>query len=289
MATTQKGFIGAGFRFVWVFTKNAAGRIIGSDSTEPTAGASTGTTGLRIEGAMTVPLAPPDSELVDVLGDDALQVQFDFGEGTLPNGILELSTRNLFLEAMVQGTEVYQPTGTNVDIGVLQPDVTDLQDLALLLGRRAKSWTPGSRGNERWEMLFLPSVTLRPKGIADWTQRTHGSYRFGVSVSKGDIMPWGETFYQSALGADAAALEPIEANKPYYIDIFKGDGANLTFNLTKTPNLVEQAIVAEAGVFVAAADYTISASPNLITFGGGNAPAAGALTHVFYPIDESSL
>jgi hypothetical protein len=251
MATTQKGFIGAGFRFVWVFTKNASGAIIGSDATEPTAGASTGTTGLRIEGAMTVPLAPPDSELVDVLGDDALQVQFDFGEATLPNGILELSTRNL---------------------------------VALLLGRRAKSWTPGSRGIERWEMLFVPSVTMRPKGIADWTQRTHGPYRYGVSVSKGDIMPWGETFYQSALGADAAALEPIEANKPYYIDIFKGDGANLTFNLTKTPNLVEQAIVAEAGVFVAAADYTISAGPNLITFGGGNAPAAGALTHVFYPI-----
>jgi hypothetical protein len=289
MATTQKGFIGAGFRYVVVLTKNSSGAMIGSDSTEPTAGASTGTTGLRVEGAQTLPIGPPDSELVDVTGDDEPQVQFDFGESTLPNGLLELSTRNLFLEAMTQGTTVYQPDSGNVDLGVLQPENRDLQDVALLLGRRAKSWTPGSRGVERWEMLFIPSCTLTPKGTADWTQRAHGPYRFGVSVSKGDIMPWGETFSIGTVGTSSASLEPVEANKAYWIDIFKGNGVNATFNLSKTPNTTETALVGEAGVLVASANYTISTGPDIITFSGGNEPANLALVHVFYPIDESSL
>jgi hypothetical protein len=287
MATTLKAFIGAGVSYVAVWTLNASGFIIGSDATEPTAGASDGNTGLRVEAAMTLPLTIPDSDLVDVLGDDALTVQFDFGASTLPGAVVEFAARNLFLEAMAQGTTVYQQG--NIDQGVLAPEVEDLANLALLLGRRAKTWTPGQRGVERWEFLFIPSCTMSPKGPADYTQRTHGPYRFQISVSKGNITPWGETFYNAAQGTESAALLPIEANKAYWLDIFKGDGVNLTFNLSKTPNTIETAIVTESNVFVAGANYALSAGPNRITFTGGNAPALDALTHVWYPVERNDL
>ena len=285
MATTQKGFIGAGFSYVIVFTKNADGVIIGSDAVEPVAGASDGNTGLRVEAAQTMPVTIPDSDLVDVMGDDFPTVQFDFGASSLPSGILELAARNLFLEALVQGTTVYEIG--NIDIGVLAPSVEDLADVALLLGRRAKSWSPGSRGVRRWELLFIPACTMNPKGLADLTQRAHGPYRFHISASKGNIMPWGETFYNAAFGVDSAALEPIEANLPYVLDIFQGDGVNLTFNLSHVPDLVETAIVSDDGTLVLGANYALSAGPDRITFTGGNAPTG--MTHVWYPVDRNDL
>jgi hypothetical protein len=285
MATTLKGFIGAGVSYVVVWTLNSSGFIIGSDSTEPTAGSSNGNTGLRVEAAMTLPITIPDSDLVDVLGDDALTVQFDFGASTLPSAVVEFAARNLFLEAMAQGTTVNQQG--NIDQGVLAPETEDLANVAMLLGRRAKTWSPGQRGVERWEFLFIPTCTLNPKGPADYTQRAHGPYRYQISVSKGNITPWGETFYNAAQGTDSAALQPIEANKPYWLDIFKGNGVNLTFNLSKTPELTETALVSDANVLVSNANYALSAGPNLITFTGGNAPAG--LTHVWYPVERNDL
>ncbi|MCK5603759.1 hypothetical protein KAR91_17865 [Candidatus Pacearchaeota archaeon] len=287
MPTTLKGFIGAGFSYAVVFVKNADGAIIGSDATEPTAGSSIANTGLRIEGAMTIPVSIPDSDTVDVFGDDALLVQFGFGASGLPNGILELAVRNLFLEAMAQGTTVNQQG--NIDQGVLMPEVTDLADLALLLGRRAKTWTPGQRGVERWELLFIPSCTLDPKGSADWTQRQHGPYRFHISISKGNITPWGETFYNAAQGTDAAALEPIETNLPYWVDVFKGDGVSLIFGLSKTPELTETVLVSEANILEPGANYALSAGPDRITYVGGQAPANDALIHVWYPVERNDL
>lgn len=287
MSTTQDGYIGAGFNYVVVFAKNTSGVIVGSDTTEPVAGSSTGTSGLRLEGAQTIPVQIPDSEFVDVLGDDAPTVQFDFGESTLPQGVLELASRNLYFEAMAQGTSVYNIG--NIEAGVLAPRSYQLADLAMLLGRRAKTWKPGDRGNAKYEMLFLPSVTISPKGNSDWTQRQHSPYRYSISMSKGNLLPWGETFYDSAVGTDASALVPIKANYLYWLDIFKGNGANLTFNLGKTPVTTDTTIVTEAGVQVNGANYTISAAPNRITFSGGNAPANGAITHSWIPVEYNNL
>jgi len=285
MATTVDGFIGAGFDYVVIFAKNTNGAIVGSDTTEPVAGSSTGTHGLRLEGAMTIPVQIPDSEFVDVLGDDAPTVQFDFGESTLPSGVLELAARNLFMEALAQGTSVYSVG--NIDMGVLAPLTYELADLAMLLGKRAKTWKPGSRGVAMVEMLYLPSVTLSPKGNSDWTQRQHAPYRYSISMSKGNILPGGETFYGSAVGTDAAALIPVSGNYHLYVDIFKGNGVQDTFNLTKTAVTTDTSIVSEAGVFVAAADYTLSATQ--IVFDPGSEPANGALVQVWYPVEYNNL
>jgi len=292
MATTKDGFIGAGFNTVYVFAKNTSGVMVGSDTTEPTAGSSTGTSGLRVEGAMTVPAGLPDSDILDVLGDDEPTVQFDFGEPTLPSGILELAARNLYLEAMVQGTSV-ETTG-NIKTGVLAPNTKQLADLAILFGRRAKTWSPGDRGVQKRELLFLPSVTLSPKGSADWTQRAHGPYRYSISMSKGNILPWGATFTQSGQGTDASALVPVEANYQYVANFFKGNGVNLTFNLSNTPVITDTTIVTTrvgtaAPVIVPSINYAISAGPNRITFTGGNAPANNAIVTVWIPVEVNNL
>jgi len=289
MATTLKGFIGSGVSYVVVWRKNAAGAIIGSDATEPTAGSSIANTGLRVEAAMTLPITIADSTLLDILGDDALTIQENFGADSLPGAVVEFAARNLFLEAMVQNTLVYQPQAGNIDQGVLLPEVPDLVDLALLLGRRAQTWTPGDRGDRRWEFLFIPSCTMEPKGPADYTQRAHGPYRFQIAISKGNITPWGETFSLGAQGTPAAALVPSEANLPYWLDIFKGDGVSLIFGLSKIPNLVETTLVSEANVLVVGANYDLSTAPNRITFTGGNAPVNDALVHVWYPVERNDL
>ncbi len=292
MATTVDGHIESGFNTIYVFRKNTNGVMVGSDTTEPVAGASDGTAGIRLEGAMTVPIGLPDSEVIAPLGDDEPTIQEDFGEATLPSGILQLTARNLFLEAMVQGTNVH--TSGNILAGVLAPQTRQLADLAMLLGRRSKTWSPGDRGVAKRGLLFLPSITLTPKGNADWTQRAHGPYQYSIATSKGNVLPWGETFTQANQGTGAAALIPIEANFQYIANFFKGNGVNLTFNLTHIPVITDTIIVTErigaaAPTVIPGVDYAVTASPNLITFGGGNAPAADAIVTVWIPVEVNNL
>jgi hypothetical protein len=279
MATQEKGNISAGFDHILIFTKNSSGQIIGSNTTEPTAGSANGNFGLRLEGAMTIPVGQPDSEFVDVVGDDEPEVQFDFGAATQPSGNLEVTTRNLFLEAMVKGTTVYSPNA-DINVGTIGAQGEDLTDLSILLGRQAKTNEPGLRGSKRWELLWIPSVTLRAINQVDWTQRTHGPLRLSMSVSKGNTFPWGETLYSGNVGTAAANFEPVDALNPHWVDIFKGDGAQTVFNLTRIPVLSGNEIVTVNKVIDATG--TITASPNIITFGG--APANGELIVVFYPV-----
>jgi hypothetical protein len=279
MSTQEKGNISAGFDHILVFTKNSSGQIIGSNSTEPVAGAQDGNYGLRLEGAMTAPVGQPDSEFVDVVGDDEPEVQFDFGSSTQPSGILEVTTRNLYFEAMIKGTTAYAPNA-DILVGTIGASGEDLQDLAMLLGRRAKTNEPGLRGSKRWELLWIPSATLRPLNQADWTQRTHGPLRYSISISKGNTFAWGETMYSGNVGTNAANFEPVSATNPHWIDIFKGNGTQTVFNLTRTPVLSGNEIVTVNKVIDATG--TITASPNIITFSGP--PANGALIVVFYPV-----
>jgi hypothetical protein len=292
MATTVDGHIESGFNTIYVFAKNTNGVMVGSDTIEPVAGAGIGTAGIRVEGAQTVPIGLPDSEVITVMGDDEPTIQEDFGESTLPSGILQLAARNLYLEAMLQGTEV-EEIG-NVKVGVLAPQTRQLADIAMLLGRRSKTWSVGDRGVKKRGLLFLPSVTLTPKGNADWTQRAHGPYQYSIATSKGNILAWGATFTQDGQGTDAAALVPVESNFQYIVNFFKGDGVQLTFTLTHIPVITDTTIVTErigaaAPTVIAGGDYAITATPNLITFGGGNAPAAGAIVTVFIPVEENNL
>ena len=292
MATTVDGHIESGFNTIYVFAKNTNGVMVGSDTTEPTAGASDGTAGIRLEGAMTVPIGLPDSEVIAPLGDDEPTIQEDFGEATLPSGILQLTARNLYLEAMVQGTVVHE--SGNIKAGVLAPQTRQLADLAMLLGRRSKTWSPGDRGVKKRGLLFLPSITLTPKGNADWTQRAHGPYQYSIATSKGNVLPWGETFTQANQGTGAAALIPIESNFQYIVNFFKGNGVQLTFNLTHIPVVTDTTIVTErigaaAPTVVPGGNYAVSAAPNLLTFGGGDAPADGAIVTAFIPVEVNNL
>jgi hypothetical protein len=86
----------------------------------------------------------------------------------------------------------------------------------------------------------------------------------------------------------------VEANYQYIANFFKGDGAQLTFTLTHIPVVTDTVIVTErigaaAPTVVPGVDYTVTATPNLITFGGGNAPAAGAIVTVWIPVEVNNL
>lgn len=279
--TIRRGLIGAGFNFCFVGTLNSDGVVIGSGDTEPVAGAADGNTLLRVEGAQTAPIQIPDSDVVDVLGDDEHQVSFDFGESSGINGALELSTRSLWFEAYVQNTSVYTVGGLSA--GVQSPTPQNLRNLVGLFMRRAVSWYPATRGNEKWEIIFAPGITINPKGVAI-TQRQHDAYRYFITLSKSNIFPWGETFFDSAIGANTAPLVPIESTAPYALDIFKGDGARTVFNLAKTPLTGGSSIIVVNKLQAAA---TISAAPDRVTFVA--APGNNQFVHVFYQVPKEQL
>lgn len=277
MATQEKGNIPAGLYSATIFTKDSNGLLLGSDSTAPVSGAADGNFGLRVEGAMTVPLGEPDSEFVDVVGDDEPEVQFDFGAPTSPSGVFEVTTRNPYLEAMLTGTTAYAPNVNNVT-NVIGAQGVSLEDVAILFQHQAKTNQPGLRGSSRWESQFVPSATIRPLNQADLTQRTHTPLRLSISISKGNMLPWGETMYDGNLGTSAANLAVSQNDYPYWTDIFEGDGATTVFNLTRTPVTTGTPIVTIDKVITAT--DTVTASPNIVTF----APAPTGRVIVWYPV-----
>ncbi|MHC4646747.1 MAG: hypothetical protein ACYTBJ_14710 [Planctomycetota bacterium] len=264
MATQEVGNIPAGLYSATIFTKDSNGLLLGSDGTGPTSGAADGTFGIRVEGAMTVPLGEPDSEFVDVVGDDEPEVQFDFGAATSPSGVFEVTTRNPYLEAMLTNTTAYAPNADNVT-NLIGAQGVELEDVAILFQHQAKTNQPGLRGSSRWESQFVPSATIRPLNQADLTQRTHTPLRLSISISKGNMLPWGETMYTGNLGSAAANIAASQNKYPMWTDIFEGDGVTTVYNLTRTP---------------VTATGTISASPNIITF----APAPTGRVVAWYPV-----
>ena len=278
MATQEKGNIPAGLYSVTIFTKDANGLLLGSDSTGPVSGDADGTFGIRVEGAMTVPLGEPDSEFVDVVGDDEPEAQFDFGAATSPSGIFEVTTRNPYLESMLMGLTAYAPNADNVT-NLIGAAGVELTDVALLFQHEAKTNQPGLRGSSRWESQFVPTATVRAINQADLTQRTHTPLRLSISISKGNLLPWGETMYSGNLGAAAANIAVSQNLYPHWTEIYEADGIQTVFNLTRPPIVGANHIATIDKVIDT--NGTITAGPDIITFSG--APAAGRLV-VWHPV-----
>lgn len=278
MATTERGNIPAGLYSAVIFTKDANGRLNGSDSTGPVSGSADGVFGIRVEGAMTVPVGEPESEFVDVVGDDEPEVQFDFGAATSPSGIFEVTTRNPYLEAMLTNTTAYVPNANNIT-NVIGAQGVKLEDVSILFQHQAKTNYPGLRGSSRWEAIFVPSATVRPLNQADLTQRVHTPLRLAISISKGNMLAWGETMYSGNLGTSAANMAVSQNDNLYWTDIFQGNGVTTVFNLTRIPIVTGATPIVTINNVITATG-TITASPNIITF----APAPTGRVVVWYPV-----
>lgn len=271
--------IGAGFRYIFYGTVNQDSFVQGNDATGPVAGNQDGQGLLRLEGAVTEPLAPNENETITVTGDDEALVTFDFSATDLPSGVFETAVRDNNFEALLQGTKVQSIA--DLEIGVLQPRNQAFTDMCFLFQRRAKKWEAGKKGVSRWEILFAPKATATPLFNA-MTERTHNRYRYSVTTSQSDRLPFGATLTVDTNGTTSAPLIPIDSDNPVHLHTFVGDGAETDFNLAYLPVSQAKIIAFEDGVATTVTGLT----NQTITL---SAPADGAIVNVLYEVDESDL
>lgn len=274
--------IGAGFRLLYYGVFDASGNFLGGTATAPAAGNQTGSPMLRLQGARTLPMNVPEPENVIVSGDDEPKTQFEFDAEALANGTFEMAVRNDVFEALIQGTNVW--VHNNFRMGAIDPaDRADVP-MCLLLSRRAKDWAAGSRGNKKYQHVFIPQCSIKPLYNA-FDQRTFNPYLYSFTASRSDVLAW-TTVNDTEHGTTALSAIAWEADAPVMIQRFTGNAAQTVFNLTRALDAGGTSMVFVNRVQQAyTTNYTIAGA--VLTF--VVAPAAASVITVVWEYDESDI
>lgn len=272
--------IGAGYDCLMFGVVNSNGYLIGNTAGGASAGGKAGEGMLRLEGARTIPFEIGEDETLTVQGDNDALVQFSWENADLPAGVFEMSVKDLDFEALAQGSKV-QPIGT-IKVGVQMPSGATQPDLCLLVQRKARLWASGSRGTAAWEGFLILRSPVRPLGTTV-TQRAFNPYRYAITTSKGDRLPWGATLSDALHGTTEAPIIPFDSPNPIHVHSFLGNGAEDDFTLAYTPQSDAATFVYVNGVQTAA--WTRSGKVITMTA----PPAASAIVNALYEFDESEL
>lgn len=272
--------IGAGYDVIMFGVINDNGYLIGNTAGGAAAGAKTGEAMLRLEGARTIPFEIGEDETLTVQGDNQALVQFSWENADLPAGVFEMSVKDLDYEALAQGSKV-QPIG-DIKVGVLMPSDVSQPDQCLLIQRKAKTWASGSRGTSVWEGFLILRTPVRPLGVTV-TQREFNPYRYAITTSKGDRLPWGATLSEALHGTTKAPIIPFDSPNPIHIHSFQGNGAEDDFTVLYTPVSDAKARVYANGVqqngWTRAGKVFTLSSP----------AASAAIVNILYEFDEGEL
>lgn len=290
MPTTET--IEAGFDRIDGGYNDANGYYQGTDPlAAPSAGDQDGSGMFRLVGAQTVPLAPSEAEVVNVLGDDEPLTQFSFESPDLPSGVLQTATENLTLEANSQGTKV--ETLGDLTIGVRQPTGTTPASLCLAFQRQAKDWTIGALGVSKRSGLWVPRAELRPRGPADLTQRQHSPTQWNIVTSKSDRKPWGATLSSATNGTTSAALIPIKSSYILQLHRWTGDNSETDFFLpyVAVGTSTTLFIFIDGQIFHPTTHYTVTTNTptGKTTIAFLSAPANGAIINCVYGVAGSNI
>lgn len=278
----NNGLIAAGYRICYYGVIGSDGYLIGNTATLPSAGAN-GSAIRRLLGATTAPIAVPDSETVPIPGDDGVLAQFLFGAGNLPNGVIEMSVRDMVFDAIATRTNVATLGSSSMSMGAGQPDFNP-ESLMFLFTRQSMNWDSTNKGAPRWESVLAFNTQVTPLQ-SEYGIKAPAVYRYSLSLSKTDTLTWGQTFTDAVHGRLLDALVPIKSNYPLHIIRYVGDGAETTFNLEFTP-----ISVAETVVWVDGYPVTVSSVDTANkTFTLAVAPALNAKIVVVYGHEASEV
>lgn len=282
MASNANGLIAAGYKICQYGVIGSDGLLVGNTSTLPSSGA-TGSGIRRLLGATTAPIGVPESETVPIPGDDGVLAQFSFEAGTLPSGVIEMSTHDMVFDAIANRTLVKDYGSGAFSLGAGQPNFNP-ENLMFLFSRRALNWDSTNKGAPRWEHILAMNATVTPLQ-SEFGIKAPAVFRYSLSLSKTDTLSWGQTFTESAFGFTSDALTPIKSVYPIHIIRYVGNNVLTTFNLEFTP-----IDVANTQVFVDGYAVTVSSvSTANKTFTLAVAPATSAKVVVFYGYDANEV
>ena len=270
--------IAAGVQQAWFgFVSNDKNILLGGTTVAPAAGAD-GNHAIQIVGIQTAPTGVTESDVVPVLGDDAVLGAFSFQSETPVSFIMNTGENDLAKDALFQGSLVESFNG--IDQGLVVPTTPQFPDGTLLIQGRAKD--TGNNGASAWVANLYLRVTVFPLDRETFAGREAASYRYQVVAQPATNKPTGTTFTTTLNGYESSTIWKLKGANPFTFIRFTGNGALTTFTgLLKAPAGVNAtSIVAINGVQQDPSTYSYNVANKTITF--TVAPANNAAIVVFY-------
>lgn len=212
---------------------------------------------------------------VPIEGDDIILAKITFEGDTLPTFDLTASEFNAAFVNTLQGTSTIDVQST-YDVIPIGPSDRDIDDLMIMLTRRAPSQKSGSEGSG-YENVLFPLCEVSFRGTGSQFQAA-GEYTMSVTVNRVTQTPWGLDLGPSVGGKEKVAGFIFFSEQPASLAAFKEDGLATSFTLPLTIASNAQAI----GFDNAGATKAVTVSGNDVTVTAG---AGGDRLTVLYEVD----
>lgn len=267
-------YIAAGTRQSWFGFKDANGFLTGETATAPANGS--GQAMLRLLGIQTASPGLPESEDVNIEGDDDVIGTITFPPNETPAFVANYAEFNLTFDARAQETSVETKGG--IELGVLQPADPGSPNGTLIVQGKSLDQDTGSIGTSNWNGMIFPFVVAQPLGRETFAGREAASNRIKFTANKGDKTPWGVTVASGSGDADfgttSASIITFKSLHPLLMYRITGDGATDSYTLPKALGATDHLwVYNETAELSHGAGVTGTAAS--ATLGFDSAPAAG--------------
>lgn len=267
--------VAVGNKYAFIGFYDTSGRFIGGNTSAPSSGAA-GSGMYRISGIKSAPVNVPESETVQVSGDDDLIADFSFPSITSRAFMIEVAMQDLRLEQRLQGKSVETLAGGN--IGYM--DITDAPeyDACLIFQSRAKSTDADSAGRKAWVGNIIPLATAQPLGRSGFDERGVPTWRYMITPQLSSYRPWGTTLLDDSSVQFQARFLPFSYPWPITMHAHLGTGVLGTFNLDYAP--IDSSSIASFVNRVAQTVSSVSVPNKTLTLSGN--PASNAYLTTLY-------
>jgi hypothetical protein len=271
---------GSKYNQLWFYDSN--GRLTGSTTSAPTAGA-TGSPAYHIIGWKTgsPTVNEPDSEVID--GDDTKLGEFTYDSIDQRRFTIDIAVNDLLLFSRLLGTNVQ--TYGEQKRGAM--DIVDASEIncGFLIQSPAKKFDSGTKGIAAWDQTIIPLAIARPLGRVAYESRTGAVYRLSVTPQTASRDELGISIVDATYGTEGLTYIPGTSENPMAVHTWRGTGAIAAFNTQHTPVSAAKVYVTTripgGGVTVATVS-SVTTATKTITLSGN--PALDAEVNAIYEL-----
>jgi hypothetical protein len=218
--------IQAGVQQAWLLFHDTNGDPSGDTTTPLANGQIRGSYPFR--GIQTMPTGIPESDAVNVPGDDTSLGSIGFGSDAPRQFVMNFGYQDLNLDGELQNTAV--ETLGDIEMGLIDSPDAVLATVSLIVQSKAVV-----NGVSSWTGYIYPSVQIQPLGRETFAGRTDGVIRYKGTAQLAFNNPWGVTIVNKSGTPTSGYARPFKSPNPLTMDAFRGNGILASWTLAKSP------------------------------------------------------
>lgn len=280
MSTTVVRRGAAGVQQSWYGLWDSLGFFIGASTTAPTAG--NVSHARRLYGVKEASPTIPETETVQITGDDALLAEINFASIQTRRFTASLAAEDLTLINHIQGTTTR--TWGEASVTGLDADGLSNYNFAVWFQSRSVGLIAPQQGASQWSGLMVHLAQMNYLGREALSERTAANYRVSITPQPSTYEITGFTLQDSYAGVCNERFATLGSENPLTATAFTGNGVLTTIPLGETPISAAKMLVTVNRVTASIA--SISTTNKTVTL--NSAPANGSRVEIVYEYDASN-